>query len=77
MSCPMGPMGWDGMENFVLTIPWDGMGQTSLSHGTIFSSHPIPFGDLVDTLSNYDKNKKKKIRNSIIQYILFLSVFCS
>ena len=42
----MSPMGWDGTKIFSRLIPWAGMGQDELSHGTNFSSHPIPFGAL-------------------------------
>jgi hypothetical protein len=45
------PMGWEILFWQSDRMGWDKpvcpMGQTSLSHGTIFSSHPIPFGALV------------------------------
>ncbi len=34
------PMGWDGMRNFFLNIPWDGMGSTVNPMGRFF--RPIP-----------------------------------
>jgi hypothetical protein len=61
----MGPMGWDGMtceshgmgwdENFFLRIPWDGTGRFYRPHGMISSSHPIPFGALIEI---FLQNKK-------------------
>ena len=40
-------MGWDGPTFKFHGMGWDGTDEENLSHGTNFSSHPIPFGALV------------------------------
>ena len=53
------PMGWD--ENFFLRMGWDGMGRINWSHGTTFSSHPIPFGALVVMVIFHSVNEEKQM----------------
>ncbi len=64
MICKSHGMGWDA-ECF-LEIPWDGMGSACKSHGPFFSSHPIPLGALILSISSIEQCIRIDIDNTVL-----------